>query len=154
MILCLKCRRVWPKGTVWCGHCRATLGCRVCPEGHVSHLGAKSCTTCGSPKLTPGVPGFGLRGVSWLVIVTLALAVTPVLLHALTVSLLLPLRHRLCDAWTLLVGLAFFCLVFWPLFNEEFRSVVLALWIGLGRLLLACLSMCARIVARAFRRKP
>ena len=61
MILCLNCKRLWPRGTRWCGHCRATLGKRICDKGHESPLWASSCTICGSRKLTPAVSSLNLR---------------------------------------------------------------------------------------------
>lgn len=54
MILCLSCYRLWPAGSQYCGHCRKSLGRRRCPHGHASPLAARACTTCGSPKLSPG----------------------------------------------------------------------------------------------------
>lgn len=80
MILCRKCKRIWPNGTVWCGSCRATLGCRVCPEGHKNDLSSRCCTMCGSAKLSKGVPSMNLRGFTWIaVLAILALAVPPTL---------------------------------------------------------------------------
>jgi len=68
MILCLKCNRIWGKGTVFCGSCGGTLGCKLCPDGHSSLSSCKFCSTCGSSKLTNYVPCLSLRFVSWLLV--------------------------------------------------------------------------------------
>ena len=68
MILCLKCNRIWGKGTVFCGSCGGTLGCKLCPDGHSSSSSCKFCSTCGSTKLTNYVPCLSLRLVSWLLV--------------------------------------------------------------------------------------
>ena len=68
MILCLKCKRLWPRGTTWCGYCRATLGKRICDKGHESPLTASNCTGCGSRKLTPAVSSLNLRPLVWMVV--------------------------------------------------------------------------------------
>ena len=80
MILCLKCKRLWPKGTVWCGHCRATLGKRLCEQGHESLLAASACTTCGSRKLTPSVSSINLRPLTALLLVGAGALVAPAIL--------------------------------------------------------------------------
>ncbi len=61
MIRCDRCRKLWPKGTVFCGSCGGSLGCRICPQGHQSPVNAKCCTTCGSHKLSDGVQSTNLR---------------------------------------------------------------------------------------------
>lgn len=75
MILCRGCRRIWPKGTRYCGICRATLGARYCPADHASPLVAGCCLTCGSPKLTKGVPCANLRPITWIASAGLTLLV-------------------------------------------------------------------------------
>lgn len=56
MIQCLKCNRVWPTGTVWCGTCKATLGVKLCPDGHINQPICQCCTTCGKNPLSPFSP--------------------------------------------------------------------------------------------------
>src|SRR6185369_9276748 len=66
MIFCPACRRLWPKGTAYCGSCGASLGKRFCPDGHENRLDVQACTTCGSRKLTRGSRGIQLRPLGWL----------------------------------------------------------------------------------------
>jgi len=61
MIQCLKCNRVWPTGTIWCGTCKATLGVKLCPDGHVNQPISQCCTTCGKIPLSPFCPCRKLR---------------------------------------------------------------------------------------------
>jgi hypothetical protein len=77
LILCKKCKRIWPGGTVWCGSCRATLGCRICPEGHKNELLSRCCTICGSAKLSKGVPSVNLRGFTWIAVLTVLVLTVP-----------------------------------------------------------------------------
>jgi hypothetical protein len=56
MIQCLKCNRVWPTGTVWCGTCKATLGVKLCPDGHINQTVSQCCTICGKSPLSPSAP--------------------------------------------------------------------------------------------------
>lgn len=67
MIRCSQCKSLWAGGTTWCGNCCATLGCRICEDGHSSPLSAKCCVTCGSKKLSNGVGATQLRTYSTLV---------------------------------------------------------------------------------------
>jgi hypothetical protein len=73
MIQCLKCNRVWPTGTVWCGICKATLGVKLCPDGHVNQTVSQCCTSCGKSPLSPYCPCRNLRvgfkaGLAWLLL--------------------------------------------------------------------------------------
>lgn len=67
MIRCNYCRRLYPKGTLYCGRCGGSLGCRFCNEGHENPLQMNYCLTCGSKKLSFGVPATNFR--PWLVAV-------------------------------------------------------------------------------------
>ncbi len=87
MILCRNCRRVWPKGTRYCGICRAGLGVRYCPESHASPLDARCCTECGSPALTKGVPASNLRAPVGCVVAVIAAVALPPILWALANAL-------------------------------------------------------------------
>lgn len=80
MIRCNSCGRLWPQSTIWCGHCRKTLGKRICPEGHESPVNAQCCSICGSNKLTPATTSRNLRPVSWLIAVGLAVLLLPCVL--------------------------------------------------------------------------
>lgn len=62
MIQCLKCNRVWPTGTVWCGICKATLGVKLCPDGHVNLPISTCCTACGKAPLSQYCPSRSLKG--------------------------------------------------------------------------------------------
>lgn len=81
MILCRKCRRLWPAGTNWCGTCRARLGGRECEDEHVSPVHSTCCTTCGSTRLSPGVPALNLRPLSWLLLAFILFLILPAILH-------------------------------------------------------------------------
>lgn len=73
MILCLGCKRLWARGTVFCGQCRASLGRPVCPKGHKSPKAARCCTTCGNSDLSRSVRALSLRPVTLIVVVALSL---------------------------------------------------------------------------------
>lgn len=77
MIRCDSCGRLWAQGTVWCGHCRKTLGRRLCQEGHESPVIAQCCSICGSTKLTPATTSRNLRPLTWLVVVGLTALLLP-----------------------------------------------------------------------------
>ncbi len=89
MILCLKCKRLWTSGTQVCGVCRATIGCRKCPEGHRSPLIAKSCTTCGVSNLTDGVPALNLRPITVVGLCAVGFKVVPPIVHSVHIGELL-----------------------------------------------------------------
>jgi len=46
---CLRCNHASPVGSVFCGRCGRSFGCRVCPSGHRSPAAAKWCVVCGKP---------------------------------------------------------------------------------------------------------
>ena len=146
MILCSKCKRVWPQGTKWCGNCRATLGVRVCNEGHESPLDAKVCTTCGSAKLSPGVPKLTLRATSWLVCFCLVFGLGHALVQTLGPVVWRTLAFLLDRVSTLLVGLAFFSFVFWFLFSDNTKRVVTDFWLTLGRFAIHLIHLACRLV--------
>jgi len=116
LILCLNCRRVWPKGTKFCGECKASLGCRRCPEGHESPLLSQCCTLCGSKKLTLGARSLNLRPLSLALLgVVLALAIPPglsLLGNLLRRGLCLLINTVLPPIFTLAILSLFFGLVF------------------------------------------
>ncbi|MBS1702866.1 MAG: zinc ribbon domain-containing protein [Armatimonadetes bacterium] len=61
MILCTHCETLWPAGSEYCGSCGASLGKRICANGHEVDLDAKFCTKCGTGKLTRGVEAVEYR---------------------------------------------------------------------------------------------
>ncbi len=136
MILCKRCRRVWPSGTTYCQVCGGSLGSRICPDQHLNALDASFCRTFGSHRLSRGVPAANLRMVTvlitvlvvallgrvaaeliWLSILSLASAIwralIPVVAHLIVWSLLLGLfggprvREALMDGWATLLRSAF-----------------------------------------------
>ena len=117
MILCLTCNRLWPRGTVYCGHCGKTLGSRLCPELHPNRLNAKVCTTCGTRKLTQGSPRLSLRPASWLLVGLLA--------YGAWGLVVLPLASA---AWSQVMALLW--LIVTPVITLTFWSFVLSIFVG------------------------
>lgn len=143
MILCLRCKRLWPRGTRYCGSCRASLGARFCPHDHESPLAAKCCTACGSKRLTPGVPSLNLRPLSLLLAAgIIALAVPPLLG-------LIALGFRCAWCWLLnallppLVTLAFLSVFLGLALGEKARGVISDLWV-------AAFKSCLKVIGAAF----
>ena len=145
MILCGKCRKVWPAGTVWCGCCRATLGMRLCDGGHESPLGSRACTTCGSAKLSPGVPSVRLRGCSWLTALGMLLLVGLPLARWGLEGLWRATAFLFDRVTTIFVGLAFLTFVFWFLFTDDTKRLVSDFWLALGRLVIQALFLLGRL---------
>lgn len=125
MILCLTCKRLWPRGTVYCGHCGKTLGHRLCPEVHSNRLQAKVCTTCGTRKLTQGTLCLSLRPVTW----ALAVGVAWIAWGLVVLPLASVLWHQ---------AVALLWLILTPLITLAFWSLVVSLFAGdRGRALVA-----------------
>lgn len=117
MILCLECKRLWPSGSNYCGICRATLGKRLCPEGHVNLLSAGCCTVCGDPRLTRGTHCLNLRFLTWIGITCLGWVVVRALFQMVTIGV------SNLWVWTLNVILP-------PLVTIIFVSVLLTPFMG------------------------
>lgn len=152
MILCSKCKRVWPQETKWCGNCRATLGVRACSEGHESPLDAKVCTTCGSTKLSPGVTSVNLRVATWLLIGLILILVVPPAFQITWSTLGRVLSYFLDRALTLIVGLAFLSFVFWPLLSEAWKRELADFWLRLFNLAIQLILLATRATARFLRK--
>ncbi len=93
MIQCLKCNRVWPTGTVWCGICKATLGVKLCPDGHVNQPVCSCCSTCGKCPLSLCVPCRRLMPTLRVFAVFLLLLVAPFIIPLLTLCASLLARN-------------------------------------------------------------
>ena len=67
MVLCMKCKKISPTGSTFCGFgCGAFKGC-VCGKGHVTPPGLSTCVSCGSTELSAYAPSINLRPVTRLV---------------------------------------------------------------------------------------
>lgn len=69
MRLCLRCRRLSPSGTAFCGSGCGAFGGARCPQGHVTPGGVVCCPVCGTRDLVAETPslGFGCatRSLGW-----------------------------------------------------------------------------------------
>lgn len=154
MILCRKCRQLWSQGTTWCGTCRATLGHRRCPEGHVSPLDAECCVVCGSPVLTPGVPSLNLRPLTVCFVLALGvLAAPPLILMAGGA-----IQEGLRQAWIAAMNtvIPFLCmagalsLMIAAFFGPRAASAMASVWLAFARFLVTGIGWLGR---QLFRRR-
>lgn len=125
MIQCRQCKGLWPSGTVWCGTCCATLGCRMCPDGHASPLGARCCVTCGSKKLSNGVAVIQLRVYTSILTVGMSLLVVVIVLPLLLSA------GRAVLSWLMSVLLPYIWLsvLIALLGGPKARRIVLRVWL-------------------------
>lgn len=149
MILCLSCKRLWNSGTVWCGNCHATLGKRLCSEGHASPISATCCTTCGSSKLSKGCPCLPLRVASAIFMLLLLAAIAPSISHLfalLAVSLELVFVKILLQilSWLIFSALA------GAVLGEGARRFIWQSWSSAGRLLFQLLGAGVQLLVRGF----
>ena len=131
MIRCGGCGRFWPAGTVWCGRCRATLGVRLCEDGHPSARDARVCTTCGSKRLSKAVPSLNLRPVTSLATLGVLVLLLPVALSVFGhVAQLMgeAVRPALCVLFAWLVPAVAATVVLWPLLGPRGRSLLSDAW--------------------------
>lgn len=65
-MLCLKCKRISPQGSLYCSTCPGSLSfnCVVCSGGHRCPVGSVTCPTCGKGDFSQPVTGIPLRGIS------------------------------------------------------------------------------------------
>ena len=153
MILCTRCKRLWPSGTIWCGNCRVTLGKRICEEGHENFLTSQSCATCGSNRLSKGVPSRNLRPLTWLVVSIVGVVVFPLIL-----SLVTNLMQRL---WCLLlhallpplISLAFISILLGAILGENARKYIGSIWSWIFQIAFQFLRALASILLNLLRRK-
>ena len=135
MIRCKGCGRVWPSGTRFCGNCQATLGVQVCPNDHENPIGVQCCLTCGSRKLSKGVPVSNLRPVSWIVIVGIGLFLAPILIGQIGLGLTWAFQSLINAFAPILVALAVLSFLLAPILGEKGGKVISELWIGLFKVL-------------------
>lgn len=151
MIRCGGCGRLWPAGTVWCGRCRATLGVRLCEDGHPSVRDARVCTTCGSKRLSKAVSSLNLRPVTALTTLGVLLLLAPVVLGlAGHVGQLFwrAAQPLLCAVLAWLVPAAAFTLILWPVLGPRGRSFLSGAWVALFRLTVLPLRLAWRLTDR------
>ena len=158
MILCLTCKRLWPKGSEFCGCCGKSLGKRFCSEMHAVHLNAKACTVCGSRKLTSGTTVISCRLLSWLIALFLLWACWNMLLIPLasaTWNWVGALFWKVASALiSLLVNIAFWSLLLSPFVGEKARSMIVSFWASLLRPFINALEGLAKqVVALLLRSK-
>ena len=151
MILCLKCKRLWPKGTVWCGTCGATLKARLCPEKHSNQLTSTCCQTCGSRSLTPGVRALNLRPVTFMALLGLAVIGVKAILGQIIPNLLPSLYGLLGRIESLFFGLVVFSLLLMPILSDKGRENLSNIWVGAFKLLLKTLMAFAHLVLVVFK---
>ncbi len=152
MILCLGCGRVWPKGTRWCGNCRATLGRRLCPENHGSPIDAECCAECGSAKLSRGTRAVNLRPLSWLILLSGCLLAAPPLLGIAQRGV------RVAERWfwgwlvdrIALLGLI--SLIIGSMFGENAKRLIREFWVSAFRVAADTVATIARVVQGALRK--
>jgi RNA polymerase subunit RPABC4/transcription elongation factor Spt4 len=153
MILCLKCWRLWPRGTMYCGRCGGSLGKRVCSDGHESHLKARYCSLCGSSKLSRGAPCRSLRPLTWMG----ALCLASIAWHGFA----LPAWHNLyamsivflVRAFDFFLWLAVWSWIVGLILGEQARRLLSTCWMGLIRIFLSVLSSIAKIAWSLIRQK-
>lgn len=153
MILCLKCKKVWPQGTRYCGVCRASLGVRLCPEGHESPLAARCCSTCGSPKLTPGVPCLNIRPLARLVLLLVALAFLPPVLRSALAFAGCAYCAFMRTVVPPLVTLAMLSGFLAAVLGEKARRAIWEIWMSAFRLLVRFLDLLLKATLRLVLKK-
>lgn len=155
MILCLGCKRLWRKGTAWCGTCRATLKCRICPDGHESPLYATCCKACGSTKLSRGVAAVSLRPIGWGIVALIFWRATAWLVDTAThvpVNLNGPYLYLVNIVLSRLIVLGLITWVCAWIFGERTAKTIAEFWFGLFRLLLQLIAALSRGLAKLFRK--
>lgn len=152
MILCRKCRQLWPSGTRFCGSCLGSLGARYCPEDHQNPLPVRCCLTCGSKKLTQGVPSLNVRPLSWAIVLGFVLIGLPFLVSALATAfhggVFWLLRTFLPPVVTLAVLSVFLGVVL----GEKARTVIGKAWLLGFRLTAKTIELVFRILFKLVRR--
>jgi hypothetical protein len=148
LILCLGCRRLSPKGTAWCGTCRATLGRRTCPDGHASPVHATCCAVCGSAKLSKGSGAVNLRPLSWLAVLGLAWATLPCLIRLAEGGTSAAQRWFWGYAADRLVVAAFLFWLVGRVLGEKVRDAFLGLVLAAASCAVALLGSAGRAVSR------
>ena len=66
MILCLGCKRLSSRGARYCSYCRRSFSGRLCEKGHLSPMGAKCCSECGSSDLAKPTKAIRLSALTFL----------------------------------------------------------------------------------------
>lgn len=153
MIMCLGCKRISPRDSLFCRNCAKSLGKRFCPEQHDSPLDASACTTCGSRKLTPGSSSFNLRPLTWL-------ALAPSLYGAFVI-VLRPVLSGIAGwasnaGWIILTGLiqlAFWSFILSIFVGDRGRQLIHHFWMRALNLLFDILSSVFRLLWTLMNRK-
>ena len=146
MILCLRCKRVWAKGSVFCGSCGGALGKRICPDGHESHITAKFCTVCGSPKLSKGSPSLDLRLVSWCVLASTVWFAFSLAGPALGKLLYIDGTRIFARLLDVVIGLAVWSWLIGLVLGESTRRIMFSLWMGAANLLIRTLERVVQLI--------
>lgn len=134
MILCLVCKRILPKGSVYCcNSCGGALGKRFCPEGHASHLSAKFCCVCGSAKPSKGATALNLRPLTWVLTMFGLWSLIGLCAAPLANALYVDGVRLVVRAFDAILGLAVWSWILGLLLGENVRKVILAFWMGLAR---------------------
>lgn len=153
MILCLSCKRLWPRGAVHCGHCGKTLGRRLCPELHPNRLQAKVCTTCGTRKLTHGTHCLSLRLLTWALAVGLTWIAWDLVVLPLASALWEQAVNLLWLILTPLITLAVWSLVVSLFVGDKRRTLIASIWSRalsiVSRLLSAVLKLSVLLIRRS-----
>ena len=154
MILCLSCKRLWPNGTTWCGHCRRTLGTRYCPEGHPSPISAAACTVCGSTKLTPATQAINFRFLTWVILALVGTYLTPGVLELVHLGCVRLWRAALTLLLPPLATFGIWSVVLAPVVGERGRRVISDAWIGLFNMAFRIMEIGLRLCLRLVSRRP
>jgi len=152
LILCLKCKRLWPRGTRFCGTCRSSLGVRLCPDDHPSPLQAQVCTTCGSKRLTTAAPSLNLRPLGWLLLTAIGFCIVPLIVSVAATGLHRLLCFVLTTVLPPLITLAIISSFLSLVLGEKVAHGIGQLWLGSFRLIAAAILAAARGIGRLFQR--
>ncbi len=118
----------------------------------MSPVSVNCCSSCGSPKLSPGTNAVNLRFVSWIVGAGMLVILIPVALGLAGIG-----AHALY-AWFMnvvferLLILALFSWMAGWILGERSRKTIGDLWLGLFRLIISGIATLARLLAKAFRK--
>ncbi len=81
MILCVRCRKLWPAGSLYCGHCGKSFGGSLCSKRHLNPAKTDICLRCGSDELTDTARSLNLRTIALLLAWSVALLILKTAVH-------------------------------------------------------------------------